>query len=378
VRQCGQVPAPALLSFLLIAAACTNGGLPPGSPAADRCRNVREVSAGASSVDTPGFDGAARVRWTVFGDSADRAVLDAWCAGVGPALIQHAPRSSAADGQGDGAAAGEVVFVSWNIARGEGELHRLIAELRAGRHTSGRPVSAFVLLLQEAPRMGADVPPQAALPDGVATSSARQLQGPGIPEVAAAAGLHLFYVPSMRAAPNDIGPVDHGTAILSSLPLREPHVIELPMGIQRRVAAVVTISLPGAGTDVSVATAHLDNFSFRRPVGSLGAIRARQAAALDRALPRDGALVLGADLNTWMRELREPAFTLLRRRLPEPASPGRTPTSRFLGVPRRVDHLLARAPASHAFTGRRLADRYGSDHHPLIGVLKPLGNSQLR
>jgi endonuclease/exonuclease/phosphatase family metal-dependent hydrolase len=366
-----RAPTPATVLLLVLAglvAACSGGGVALDAGAAANCRSAREVAAGAA---TRGAN--ASVRWTVFGDSASHAVLDAWCAGVGAAVVQHA------QAQPDAVeSASDVVFISWNMARGAGELRRFIEDLRAGRHTEGQGVSSFVLLLQEVPRMGPEVPPQATLPRGVETSSARQLRGPSVTDIAAQAGLHLFYVPSMRAAPGEVGPVDHGTAILSSLPLRSHHAIELPMGIQRRVAVAAAIALPASGIPVHVATAHLDNFSLRRLAGSFGGIRARQARALARALPQDGAVVLGADLNTWARERREPAFRVLRARLGDPAEVGREPTSRFLVVPRRVDYLLASAPPGHEFTERRLSDRYGSDHHPLLGRLKLLEGRELR
>jgi endonuclease/exonuclease/phosphatase family metal-dependent hydrolase len=348
-----------LLGILL--AACTP---PPGLPVPERgpalCRAV---------LATPSPPPGVAVRWTLPADSAQRALLDAYCAGVGPAVLHEA--GPAAPPPDDGLA-----VVAWNMALGAGDVLRLIADLRAGLHTDGSPVHSFVLLLQEVPRIGPPVPPRARLPDGVVASSPDPVHGPSVMDLAVSAGLHLLYVPSMREGLGDTA-VDHGTALLSTLPLSGPQVFELPPGIRRRVAAAATVRLHGAH-EVLVVSAHLDNFSLRQPVGSFGAVRARQARALARALPASGAVVLGADLNTWARGTREPAFRVLRARLPRPAELQPEPTARRLGVPRRLDYLLLDAPPSWSFAEHRIRDRYGSDHHPLIGVLRPAAQPQPR
>jgi endonuclease/exonuclease/phosphatase family metal-dependent hydrolase len=366
--------------FSLVSGACAERGLPPDQRASARCRAVTHIpaaarpagaAAAADLAEAPSARPAPPMRWTVVGDSATRAVQDAFCAGVGPALIQEArtpPTQTPAD---------RIVIVAWNMERGTGDLRRLIHDVRTGRHTGGAAVRELILLLQEVPRMGDEVPPLSALPEGVEASSTKSLKGPGIAEIAREEGLHLVYVPSMRAGLGRVPPTDHGTAVLSSLPLVEARAIELPLVVQRRVATVARVEW-GSATPLYIVSAHLDNFSLRRPIASFGGMRARQARALARALPTTGVLVFGADLNTWALGRREAAFRILRPHLPRPAELQPEATARRLGVPRRLDYLLLDAPASWDFTERRLADRYASDHHPLIGVLKPLPQQNLQ
>ena len=51
----------------------------------------------------------------------------------------------------------DVVFVSWNVHVGSGDIRSFVNDLRAGVHTDGRRFPHYVLLLQEAVRTG-DVP----------------------------------------------------------------------------------------------------------------------------------------------------------------------------------------------------------------------------
>ena len=48
----------------------------------------------------------------------------------------------------------ELVVLSWNAHLAEGDLGDLIAKLRSGSFTAGRPVNHFVLLVQELYRRG--------------------------------------------------------------------------------------------------------------------------------------------------------------------------------------------------------------------------------
>jgi endonuclease/exonuclease/phosphatase family metal-dependent hydrolase len=260
------------------------------------------------------------------------------------------------------------VVVTWNIALGAGSMSRFIEDLRAGVFTAGVPVRSFALLLQEVPRIGAPVPPADALPGGVRVSSPDPVPGPSAEQVARAAGLHLLYVPSMREG-RGVTAVDHGTALLSTLPLHDVRVIELPPGIRRRVVVAARVYIGVDQRPLHLVSAHLDNFSMRHAIGSLGGIRSRQARALRRALP-PAPVVLGADLNTWARGTREPAYRILRAVLPDPAELPPGATARRLGIPRRLDYLLASVPPPWHLDSWRIPDRYGSDHHPVLGVVR--------
>ena len=259
-----------------------------------------------------------------------------------------------------------LLLVTWNQGIGAGDLARLVRDARAGRLTGGARPRALVLLLQEAHRVGAAVPPVSELPDGWRGGDAPD-EGYAHDIVAAARdlGMHLVYAPSMRTGTTPAA--DRGNAILSDLPLRDPVAIELPIGLQRRVAVLARLAaLPACARAASV---HLDNFGWSHPIGSMGAIRAAQARALVAALPADGALAVGGDLNTWRRETDAQAARILARALPQPRVHEPEWTAVRLGSPRKLDYLFFRGP-----TGWRLADpdaveSYGSDHRAVVAWL---------
>lgn len=314
--------------------------------------------------------GVHPVTWRRTADPRDTLVLDGWCAGVGPALIAG-PTDSAGAGDGSG---DSLVVVTWNVHVGGGDLVRFVEDLRGGVIT-GRPVESFVLLLQEAHRADSIVPLQARRGFYPPRILERPLTGErlDVVQAAAALGLHLLYVPSMR---NGIGAKpaeDRGNAILSTLPLADAEAIELPYESQRRVAVAATvhaIGADGAPWSLRVVSAHLDNRSAGdRFLGTFGGGRVRQARALADAIG-DPAAVVGADLNTWSAGFLEAAVPLLRASFPQsPISSATTyPAARgFLS--RKLDHFLVRLPEGWEATVRRVDDRYGSDHYPLIGAV---------
>jgi endonuclease/exonuclease/phosphatase family metal-dependent hydrolase len=328
---------------------------------------AREARCTCREAD-PG-DGAARVRWVQAGASEDAAELDRWCAAVGGPLLVGPETAPASFVEG-------LAVVVWNIHVGSAEIERLVAELRAGKLHAGRPVEHFVLLLQEAVRVGNSIP--GAVPSGA--RFARAVAAPvdptrSIEALAARAGLFGFYVPSMR---NGAGQrEDRGNAILSTLPLSDPVAIELPYERQRRVAVSASVSIPLRDAKLAplrLVSAHLDNASRAvRFWRSFGAGRARQAHGLREALEGEEAVVLGGDFNTWFGGAREPAIVLLRDRFPAPARlPAGLTYSPGWGLPgRQVDYLLMRLPAGWQARYRVDSDRRQSDHAPLVGWLSP-------
>ncbi|HUF50538.1 MAG TPA: endonuclease/exonuclease/phosphatase family protein [Longimicrobiales bacterium] len=323
-------------------------------------RPTVDAAAVSCRVVIPQAAPAAQARWRVAGDSASRRVLDSYCARVGPAVALDAPTRASVP-------ADTLVVVNWNMAHVTGNLRALVRDLRAGALTGFVPLQ-LVLLLQEAPRADARharVPAAAQLPEGVNVSELDGFGGSDIVDVAREFDLHLLYAPSMR---NGLTVADQGNAILSTLPLRELHMLELPAGIRRRVAVSAVIAWPEGGA-LRLVSAHLDNWSARQAIASFGAIRTRQARALAAMLPRDSAILLGGDLNTWARGPNEAAFRALRRQLPRPDTVDTTPTAVRLGVPRRLDYFMLRAPRTWHFEEWRMAAQYGSDHHPLIALL---------
>jgi endonuclease/exonuclease/phosphatase family metal-dependent hydrolase len=309
------------------------------------------------------------VRWAR-SDGAGATTPRGWCESVGPVVTVEAA--------GDGApqAIEKLVVVTWNVHAGGGDLVRFVADLRGGALT-GAPVESFVLLLQEAYRAGPDVPEASRAERLTARVEARPPTGPrtDIGGIAEHLGLYAFYAPSMPNGSDspDAHAEDRGNAILSTLPLSGLAAVELPFEVQRRVA--VAASLEGTTADGSlwrlrVASGHLDTRSrWSRVLDSFGAGRARQAGALGAWLDGE-AVILGADLNTWSAGMLEGALDLLYDRFPEtPPAGGATFTAAGV-LGRKLDHLLVRLPPGHETRVHRIPDRYGSDHHPLLGVVR--------
>jgi endonuclease/exonuclease/phosphatase family metal-dependent hydrolase len=289
--------------------------------------------------------------------------LEAWRANVGePVALDAAPRAGIGDVRGIG-------LISWNCWIGRGRIGEVVQRVRA---TTDSPL---VICLQEAYRADASVPERrggraARRAAGGFSPLARERAD--IVETAAALGLNLRYVPSMR---NGSEPTDRGNAILSDLPLGDALAFELPMVLQRRVPVVVT--LPLSGGPLHVAAAHLDP---RGPPGYawLGvAGRAAQTEYLLQQLPGD-LVVLAADLNLG-RGRRERSWRLLHEAGFATGIPPATPSWRhtFHALPRLVlDYVLVRdrlGRLTRAVVERLDEDPrdrgptvFGSDHHPLF------------
>jgi endonuclease/exonuclease/phosphatase family metal-dependent hydrolase len=204
-----------------------------------------------------------------------------------------------------------------------GDLRRLIGDLEAGRLTGATP-REYVLLLQEF--VGID--------DG-AGSTARALT--------------LFTSPVQGAS---------GNAIVSTIPLEDPHTIDLPRERQPRAAVAATIRVRGEA--LFVVSTHLENrLGWLR--GLFGdRARGRQAEALLDRLPR-GHGIVGGDFNTMLGP-GEPAWRALLERFPDtPDRPEPTFRDRLV-----LDHLFFDVPDGWRVTRRVVREQYGSDHHPVI------------
>ncbi len=330
------------------------------------------MSGAASCRATSGA--ASPVRWISTGESSDRASLDSWCAGVGPVVTLTAADSLGAAGAA-AASFNSLVVLTWNTHLGGSDIAGLVRALREGRFTDGSPVQHFVLLLQEAHRASADVPfgtgAAAPRPQHPASHGNRRVD---IVETARELGLELFYVPSMaNGRPASGLPEDRGNAILSTLPLHDLAAIELPFEAQRRVVAAATVSgttAGGAPWSLRLVNVHLDNKSRpSRMLQSFGGARTRQARALVQALGNDSsATVVGGDMNTWSLGFMEGAVGVLQQHFPLPANHPTEPTYASGGL--RLDRLMYRLPAKLTADTRRLDDRHGSDHHPLLGTIR--------
>jgi endonuclease/exonuclease/phosphatase family metal-dependent hydrolase len=326
-----------------------------------------ECAAPPQGVDEPALPRA--VTWLVHSEPADRYELDEWCRGVGVPVIAGARTSQSVE-------VDSVAVVAWNIHLGAGRVDEFVAALRSGELTGG-PATHFVLLLQEARRAGPPVP--AVLPaDGRAARRLGERDAGVQADIVATArrlGLHLFYVPSMRNGGRSDAAEDRGNAILSSLPLTEHAAIELPLLAQRRVAVAATVPLrdrAGRPRTLRVSSVHLDyGATMNRPFAPFGPGRTLQAGALADALAGPGNVVIGGDFNTWSLAALEGGLTIMSTRFADfPPSKGEATHYSAGLLPRRLDHLFLRSDDVRGSAPLRIADRWGSDHHPLLAWIR--------
>jgi len=335
----------------------------PGSAIDARCR---------AAMPSPGS------AWIRFDDLADRTQLDSWCLAVGPPA-HHVPNESDIPTTVD-----SLAVVVWNTNVGAAQIRRFLRELRSGELSRGEPIQHFVLLLQEVHRTGPDVPlapPAEASWAGRIGGGSEESSRIDVVELARSEGLHLFYVPSMRnGSPRDgKAPEDRGNAILSTFPLDDHAAIELPVERQRRVAVAATVegrSSSGIPWKLRFVSAHLENRArwtrFHRALGPAQSNQARAlVASLERLSPVPASAV-GGDFNTWFRGGASGALDALRIRYPSIAVHPEGDTRQLpLFLPGlRLDHLFLRLPRGWSGRYEILADRYGSDHQPLMGWVR--------
>ena len=222
---------------------------------------------------------------------------------------------------------------------GRGDLARLASDLESGRLT-GAPPADYVLLLQEATEEGDH----------------------RVETFASAKRLSAFFVPIWHD-----GTRTRGNAIVSTTTLLNARAIALPQERQPRTAVAASITV--TGQRLFVVSAHLENrVSWLRGGLLSDTARGRQAEALLRALPAGEPGILGGDLNTWLG-VNEPAWRAFRQRFTDTPShdPIPLPTFRDRLV---LDHLFFDLPDGWTAERRVLPDKYGSDHHPVLGLIR--------
>lgn len=352
------------------------------------------VVVAVAAACSPGFHPAVRaepelcrtgsVAYYIPEAGAHQAVLQRWCAGVGPAvfLSQRSVESDIAriTGTPDDSAqaalpvADSVLVVAWNNHVGGGALEQFINDVRAGRLTNGDSVHHFVLLLQEVYRSAANVP--ALSGDMLYASSIEEEPAGGTrTDIAVWAERHpelsVLYAPSMRNGAQAGLAVreDRGSAIVTSLPFSDASAYELPVVRQRRVVPAGVVSgrtSAGESWHMHVASVHLEN----RPDGARNPERARyeQFEWLLGALPDSSLAVLGGDMNTWMRGPDEVVIWRARDAYPDTPSIPSGPTYQQAGGVLRMylDYLFFRIDDGRVSGYRRLPGTYGSDHFPLL------------
>ena len=321
---------------------------------AGRATVVRHDTEGNSAFDP-------RVSWFAPDHLDDRASLAHWRRCVGPPVVFTGSTALPSSDR--------LVVVNWNMHVGGGDLGALFADVRR-RWGATTPV---VFLLQEAYREGPEVPRELERGAGYA-SLIRSLRADGhrdeVESLAERLGLHAYYVPSMRNGGPSTSEEDRGNAILSTAPLSDLSAIELPFERQRRVAVAATVAgrtASGRPWEVRVVSAHLDNMVGARRLwiagGEFG--RTRQARGLVSALPASGALVLGADLNSWFG-FRDGAYRAAAAAFPGTSVRDRRATFRRL---LRLDHLFFRLHDGWSAEFSRADETFGSDHYPLVGQI---------
>jgi endonuclease/exonuclease/phosphatase family metal-dependent hydrolase len=358
LRGCRAAAVAALIAVAAGATGCAR--LPPAADSARLtnlpCRQMAPAS--------------ARVVWWSAASDRDRDKLARWCETVGPVAF-HTSSPIADRHRSD-----TLTVVSWNVHVGAGDVDALIDGLRAGEFTAGTRVRDFVLLLQEAYRRDDAIPVRLQstypVPSRIAVGRGR---GPDISHLWQDDSLSLFYAPSMRNGFTDADREDRGNAIASTLPLRQPTLLELPLQHQRRVVPVATLegqTAAGVAWTVRVADVHLDT-ALALMHGGPFAARRRQAeglvAGLSATAPEDHPItIVAGDFNSVLGS-NEPAIAYLRGLFPDgPALPDATTFSGPLGFHATLDHLFVGGRVKSVEV-RRLPSRFGSDHYPLLATI---------
>ena len=219
---------------------------------------------------------------------------------------------------------------------GRGDLARLVSDLVDGRLT-GSPPADYALLLQEA------VPGMPS--DPASTARARQLS--------------IAFEPVRKTGTRAMG-----LAMLSTQPLARTRVIALPRARQPRMAQAATIRV--RGIELFLVNAHFENrVSLWRGLVFGDNARSRQATALLAQLS-DGPGIAGGDLNTSLGP-GERALKAFRTRFPDTPGGNTAPTFRNRLV---LDHLFFDVPDGWQVERRVLTDTYGSDHRPVLGIIR--------
>lgn len=262
--------------------------------------------------------------------------------------------------------------MSWNAHLAEGDLTRLVQRVKAGDFTAGRPVEHFVLLVQELYRRGDEVPEFEITNRSAFAIRPRDPESPDIDDHVANLGLSILYVPSMRNGPELRE--DRGNAIISTEPLLDPLALELPLARQRRVAlgAAIMVQTANGPRRLELIDAHLEPLSspktlwvFRNPRGAqvraiLNLLNGSRYADSSQLT----GIVLGGDFNTVRSGAGEEAYHLARSWSNGPARED----ARHTHMVGRLDYLFFRLGDGWTAATRRMDERFGSDHYPVVGT----------
>ena len=316
----------------------------------------------STATSCPARELSTHVSWRI-AEPTDAPELARWCRAVGVPVVTNAPASQAPP-------LDEFVTLSWNAHLAEGRLSDLIAALKAGEFTNGRPVRHFALLVQELYRRGDAVPEFDGADRSAFAIAARDPDAADVEDYARSLGLSFLYVPSMRNGARLRE--DRGNAIISTEPLLDPLALELPLARQRRVAlaAAINVRTPDGVKRLELVDAHLEPLSSPRTLWVFKNPRGRQVRAILDLLetPRFSGdavagIVLGGDFNMVKGGDREEAYQHARAW----STSLRNEDTRRTHMMGRIDYLFFRLPNGWHGSTQRLDERFGSDHHPVLG-----------
>jgi len=354
-------------------------------------------------TDPPGVD----VSWYFAAGPGDSEEHERWCKTMGPVEVGQIPRA----GFGTLGPDDSLAVVVWNTDAGAGYLQEFLRE-ELGLDCTGeipqlKPgFTHFVLLVQEALRRSNEIPDT---PDKlwVTPPPVKEEERPGrrlgASEVARECGLAYIYASASRNGwkPRDDVREDKGNAIVSTLPLSDLIVAELPFEAARRVVPMATIHGP-RGDSLRLASVHLittppawrtlktgNSARLRQSLGLVDALELieveragcsaeevqgaagdvqRAACNVQRADTYPIATVIAGDLNTW--SARETALRHLVEYFPDSPPLLEEPTR----GPFPTDHILFRTGQdgvqvlSHTY--HRIDNTYHSDHNAIVAYFK--------
>lgn len=316
----------------------------------------------------PARDNHAGIEWHI-GNAADEPELARWCRAVGAPVLTAGPPIA----EDQAPELGDLVTLSWNAHLAEGELVDLIAKLKSGALTNGRPVEHFVILAQELYRRGDQVPAFDVRDRSAFAIRARDPKSTGVDDYAASLGLSVLYVPSMRNGPELRE--DRGNAIISTEPLLDPFALELPLARQRRVSLGASIKVQTAEgiRRLELLDTHLEPLSSPRTLWLFKNPRGQQVRSILDLLstprfrdPSLAGVVLGGDFNTVRSGAGEEAYRLARSW--SSSLGGEDPRdTHMMG---RLDYLFFRSSDGWLAETKRIDDRFGSDHHPVVATFR--------
>ena len=170
---------------------------------------------------------------------------------------------------------------------------------------------------------------------------------------------------------------DRGNAIVSTEPLDQAFALELPFERQRRVAvgAAIDVRTSSGVRQLHFVNVHLEPLSSPSSLWIFRNPRRRQVAAILESVrssrfayaTTSAGVVLGGDFNTIQGGVDEEAYVHARAWSQSLVDEDRRSTH-HMG---RIDYLFFRLAPDWVATTERVENKFGSDHHPVLGRFQP-------